>query len=50
MENINPSTIGDRHTTTILSAIPAHPLLSSAIGKPPSIGIGQPLASVIGID
>jgi hypothetical protein len=39
MENINLSTIGDRHTVTVLLTIPAP---SSAItGKSPSIGIGD---------
>jgi len=59
MENINLSSTGDRHTTTILSAIPAPPVI---IGngqtifhwhrQPPvsAIGINQSPASAIGID
>ena len=39
MENINLSTTDDRHTVTILSAIPALP--SVIIGTSPSIGIGN---------
>jgi hypothetical protein len=39
MENINLSTIGDRHTVTILLTILAPS--SAIIGKSPSIGIGN---------
>ena len=59
MENINLFTIGDRHTTTILSAIPAprviignRPTTFHRHRQPPVsvIGINQPLALAIGID
>jgi hypothetical protein len=39
MENINLSTIGDRHTVTTLLTLPAPS--SAIIDKSPSIGIGN---------
>jgi len=48
MENLNLSTLGDRHTTIIFSTITMPS--SAIIGKSPSIGIGnrqhQPSAEI----